>query len=435
MLNADEVEVKLLSSIDSYEDLSKLLRAGITSDTFHIYGEVFDYMRQYAQSYDGNVPMADDLAAHFSGTESEIRLVEGGDLEFYADELVKQHLVRKTRQIITTQFGKNGSSLLEDPFSVVRSVALELQTISRPKTKNVAFLDKDAPIRREWLEDKINAYQRDEPLGIPTGLRVFDAYQQGWQPGESAMFIGPKGIGKSWLMMYEAVTAYAAGFKVLFLSPEMSWEQCALRFDVLLAHKFKQQFSHDVLTSGKDADVEAYSEWLESLTAREDFICVDNADLQGFTLDSCLALIEEYQPDLTVLDGIHLVKSREMQSQWQTIKDCADGLKGSALRHKNVVVWAGQVDREGMRNPTEPVSTGAQAAYSKAAVEAADRLITLGSVDNNPLRRTFKVVNNRSGREFHDKQYLAFNVDVGNIEQVDFLPPGEFGVEEEATDF
>ncbi len=430
-LTPDEAEVRLISSINSSADLALASKRGVSIETFSIYGDVWMFMLEYAKMYNGQIPISDDLENSFRNSDTPIAIIEGGDLEYYVNEILKQHLIRKAQEAIREGFGDKGVRLLKDPFEVVQSVALNLQQLSRQQEKGVAFFDRDAADRLGWLQAKIDAYQRDEPLGIPTGLTVFDSYQQGWQPGETAMIIGPKGVGKSWFMMYEAVVAYAAGFKVLFLSPEMSWEQGALRFDVLLAHRYKQQFSHDVLTSGRDADLVAYAAWLDSLTDREEFICVDNADLMGFTLTNISALIDEYRPDITILDGIHLVKSLETKSDWQIIKDCADGLKAIALAHKSVAIWSGQVDRDGMKNPTEPVSSGAQAAYSKAAVEAADRLITLGTVENNPARRSFKVPNNRSGREWLIRQYLTFNVDVGNIEQVDFLPPMAFGEEEE----
>ncbi|KKK96588.1 hypothetical protein LCGC14_2661250, partial [marine sediment metagenome] len=251
---------------------------------------------------------------------------------------------------------------------------------------------------------------------------------QGWQPGEAIMIMGSKGHGKSFLAMFFACKAYQNGAKVLFLSPEMSWEECALRFDVILARLAQQEFSLTGLTTGRVEETERYRAWLESLCQREAFICIDSADTAtgAFTLASMLALQDEYRPDLLVVDGIHLVGGEDRVSGWERIKRAADGLKAAAQYYKSVVIWCSQVDREAMRAPTEPAASGASAAYGKAAVEAANRLITLAAYAGDSRRRVFKVPNNRGGREYHTKQHLLFDVDIGRIEQLDVDLPQDF---------
>ena len=112
---------------------------------------------------------------------------------------------------------------------------------------------------------------------------------------------------------------------------------------------------------------------------------------------------------------------------WEAIKLCADSLKAAAQHDKSSVIWCGQVDRESMKNPTEPATGGGQAAYSKAAVEAANRLITLGTYPGDPRRRVFRVPHNRSGQEWPLKRHLLFDVDHGRISEILEQPPAAFG--------
>ena len=127
------------------------------------------------------------------------------------------------------------------------------------------------------------------------------------------------------------------------------------------------------------------------------------------------------------MDGIHLIGDASGRlTGWEVIKRAADGFKAAAQHHKNTVIWCSQVDREAMRNPTEPATTGASAAYGKAAVEAANRLITLATYAGDSRRRVFKVPENRSGRTILTKQHLIFDVDWGKIEQVEVLLPADF---------
>ena len=169
-----------------------------------------------------------------------------------------------------------------------------------------------------------------------------------------------------------------------------------------------------------------YREWLTKLTRRDRFIVVDSPGVGGFTTSNILALMDEHRPDMAILDGIHLVSSDTGAPGWERIKQTADALKATALHMGCTVLWTSQVDREGMRNPTEPAQTGASAAYGKAAVEAANRLITLGRYEHDERHRTFRVPNNRSGPEYHTRQHLLFDVNVGAIEQVDPPDPARF---------
>ena len=282
--------------------------------------------------------------------------------------------------------------------------------------------------RLGWLDERAEASKRGRTLGIPTGLRCFDSNMQGWGAGEAIMVMAPKGTGKSWIALFFGVVAYKAGFKVLFLSPEMTYKECALRYDVLLAFQSGISLSHAALSAGTQDRTE-YESWLRELTRRDQFIVEDSPGVEGFTTANILASIDTHRPDLVVLDGIHLVGGEAGQTGWERIKHVADALKATAQHLNCTVIWTSQVDREAMRNPTEPASTGASAAYGKAAVEAANRLITIATYEGNPKRRTFKVPNNRSGREFHTKQHLYFDVDIGEIRQLDMLGPavGETG--------
>jgi hypothetical protein len=427
MLTPAEVEVKVISALRTVQDLQVLRDNEITAGSFLLYGTVLEYIQLYAKEYSG-IPRPLDITTRFKDTDYAIDLEEPGNLVYYSNELRKLELARKVRDHIRRRVGQGGSTLDTDPDEVIRLLVGDLQQSRVTQGRNLAVLDKQAMQRFTQIQARVAAREAGEIIGIPTGFRCFDDFHEGWQPGEAIMLIGPKGAGKSWVMMYWAAMAYRHGCKVLYLSPEMSWEQCGLRFDVLLARLFHQTFSHMGLQSGALVDLDAYRAWLESLTSRSDFICVDSADQLGFTLPSILALTDEYQPDVLVFDGIHLVKSAQGEMGWEIIKEAADGLKADAQRRKSVVLWAGQVDREGMRNSAEPVSSGAQAAYSKAAVEAANRLITLGADNDDPLRRVFKVPNNRNGREWHTKRYLRFDVDVGLIEEEDFTEPLAFGM-------
>ncbi len=435
MLAPADVEIRVLSSITTLHDLRLMQEAGLSAESFVLYSEVYSYVLEYVHTYQ-EIPRPADVVTRFKNTDSELELEGPGNIEYYIAELRKLALARNLRESIRMRIGERGVNLDRNPDETARLIMQDLSGLNHSRSQNVGMLDRDALARLQTLQDRITASSEGRIIGIPTGLKCFDNYQEGWQPGEAALIIGPKGSGKSWMMMYFAVIAYRHGLKILLFSPEMAWEECALRFDVMLARQFYDEFlTHTQLKTGVGADVEAYRKWLEFLTARSDFMCVDNIDDVGFTLTGMLSMIDEFQPDMVVLDGMQLVRDSNGVAGWEVIKAAADGLKAWAQRNKKVTLWAGQVDKEGMRHASEPVSSGAQAAYGKAAVEAANRLITIGADSDDPYRRVFKVPNNRSGREWHEKQTLVFDVDTGHIEQLVVQEPSAFDIADFEKEF
>ncbi len=294
-LTPDVVEGNLLSSISSINDVGVILERGIVPESFLVYGPVFEYMVSYTREYNGNLPVFKDLTDLFADTESPITFLEPGNLEFYLDELVRQDMARKMSAMIKTRIGDKGINIVTDPFKVATGLEEDLRKLGyRENHNNVAYFDRDAIVRLNHLEANVAAAQAGQVIGIPTGLRVFDDNLQGWKPGEAAMIIGPTTIGKSWLLMYFGCLAYANGNRVLYLSPEMSWEECGLRFDVILANQYQHHISHTALSNGGMVDIEKYREWLLQLTVRDDFICIDSFDADGFSLHGILAMAAKY---------------------------------------------------------------------------------------------------------------------------------------------
>lgn len=413
MLPPEVAESRLLSSLTSQADIAKCQRMGLTELAFSVYPEVWTFYRDYAREY-GAVPLPADVVSQLG--DSAPTYTEPGDLEYYAEEVLGNYTVSRVHAAIVDRLGPEGVKLQASPDEAARLLAEDLRRLARGAQQHVMWLDRDSMQRLEWLEEARKAQATGSVIGMPTGLRCFDDAKHGWEPGEAIMVMGPKGAGKSWIVTYFGTVAHFHDYKVLLLSPEMSVRQVALRFDVLLARLVGKQLSHSGLMVGTQ-EVQPYKEWLEGLSTKERFIAVDSAAAGGFTVSNTLGYIDEHKPDIAILDGIHLIGGEGRQSGWERIKEAADALKATAQRLGCTVVWTSQVDRGAMANPTEPAATGSSAAYGKAAVEAANRLITVGRFKGDAKRRTFKVPNNRSGPEFHATQHLAFDVDIGRIEQ------------------
>lgn len=438
MLTSEEIEVALLSSIKDSTDLTWLMREGVVEDMFLVYGAVWDYFLLYSRKYEGQIPKARDVKAKFREEgEETFEFVEPGELAYYAEELRQQYVVRATQASILKRLGEGGLDIQEEPDETVRLLIEDLQNLQPKAVQNVSFLDRDALQRMGWYQERVEARKKGLVMGIPTGFPVFDDALQGWGPGEVTMIMGPKGVGKSWFALFFACVAYKAGYRVLFISPEMHWQQISLRFDVLLGRMVGVELSHTAIKTGRLKEEGEYQSWLERLTQSDRFVCVSaNYRTGAFTLEGILAAQDQYKPDLMIIDGIHLIgDNNERRQGWEIIKRAADGIKSAALYHNKSVIWVCQVDREAIRNNTEPATSAASASYgAKAAAEAADRLITLGNYAGDAQRKVFRVPYNRDGSLVDIKQHVLFDVDYGRIEQIsgtlsdDFNPDGEIDI-------
>ena len=412
-LDRGELELRLLASVHGAGDVRRLQQQGLDSTAFEEYAPVWDYFVELAVQQ-GRLPRRVDLEVLYGVT-----LGEPGDLEAYAAELRRQVLADRLAYLVSECFGRQGLYLQQDPQAVLARLQVGLQQLQPADVQHTVWWDRDSLQRLTRLTEVQDASQQQQVIGIPTGLRCFDEQAQGWGPGEAVMVMAAKGVGKTWLLVKFAVTAYVAGRKVLFLSPEMSWSEIALRLDVFAARATGYQaIRHGDLQTGKQ-EVQAYSKFLEQLQSGDQrLVIVDSPAVTGFTAQNIMATWAEHRPDLVVLDGLHLVRGDAHEASWERLKQVADLLKATAQHYQCAVIWSSQVDRESMRNPTEPAATGASAAYSKAAVEAASRLITLGNSREGHQRKVFKVPHNRSGREYHTALELEWEVDRGLIEQV-----------------
>ncbi len=415
-LSPDTIETNILGGVKTTEDLALLLKEHVTEEYWVVYPEVFTYLVSHVKMYN-EIPAKEVLESKADDLKLPDKVT---GLSSWIDELVRLHVYREGVELLEKHLN-TGRKFEEQPKVQLRSLIMDVHQLLKSNNLNTSRVDKDSLNRADEYLERKRIVEEGGRLGMKTGWKCFDDFQEGWYPGECIMIMAPKGIGKSWCLINFAVHAYVDGNKVLFLSPEMSWEECALRFDVFMMEQLgiDIQGGHRELKEGNPhIDIEAYKAYLVSIQDREDFVVVDSDEVGGFTLASITSLIEEHQPDIVILDGIHLIRE-DKKEQWQAIKTCADGLKALANLKKIVIIWSGQVDRQAMRDPYEPADTGGSAGYGKASVEAASRVITLATDRHDNLYRWFKVINSRDGREYTNKQRLLFDVNRGRIEQLE----------------
>jgi len=200
---------------------------------------------------------------------------------------------------------------------------------------------------------------------------------------------------------------------VLFLSPESTNFEIEARMDAILGRFMGYEISNRAIMKGF-IDDELYSKYLKEvmLSGRKDWKTRDSGDRGVFTLSDIEAQAREFRPDILAIDGFHLIKG--LGSSWENMKAAAESIKGLAQHLGMVVIAGSQAQREAAMAIDDTQELG-QVAYGMGLVETANRVITLVEKKGDQQQRVFKVPKMRGGEKILNRRYLKFNVDVGEI--------------------
>ena len=419
-ISQETLEARLISSIRDLSSLNKCVEAGVTADTF-ITGpnnKVWGYLLDHTRRQGGNLPTDDDLLAVHGFVTGD-----PGDLDTYLNEALARHVGRKARIVLS----KYLTTLDADPGGTVRALSRELSDLKLGVHRRVVRADKDALSRLTSFDLAVAAAERNEILGIPTGLKWFNDNRYGYLPGEMVGIIGTTEIGKSWFMLYMAAVAYNSGKKVLVFSPEMTGDELSIRWDVLLAQLKGVTFSHDDITQGR-ADRKRYESWLMSLQGRDDFTIIDSAEVgRPLNFDDIWRYTMDYQPDMVCIDGLDLIAlaGGKGKKDYEVLKEGGAMLKSLAQQARVPILFVHQGNRGTADNPFTPPGK-ADVAYGYSVSTICDTMFGIARDKRSPDIRVYMVQKLRGHAKPTNRKYMHWDVDHGNIYEEDALDPGDF---------
>lgn len=177
-------------------------------------------------------------------TLSQCQELKGRDMLRYLSELTSVigsgvNVLDHARQLADTEIRRRlclfgyelAARAVSDPDGVVDWAASNITAIadrvSRPD--DIAPLSDVVRATLDDLEQRQQARQAGECIGIPTGLQRLDALTGGWRGGQLVVLAGRPGMGKSATMLHFAHAAAASGIPVCVYSLEMPAGQLAGR--------------------------------------------------------------------------------------------------------------------------------------------------------------------------------------------------------------
>jgi predicted ATP-dependent serine protease len=221
--------------------------------------------------------------------------------------------------------------------------------------------------------------------------------------------VGRLGVGKSTLAQYLACQTYKTGKRVLFLSPEMSVDEVHLRWDTFMGKMNGYTFLNDKLQTG-EVNMKEYKKWLEEVKVRKDWLTLDSANGKKFNVSNIKGFINEFSPDLVVVDGVALLEGIGEQS-WLKVMDVSYGLKSLAQNHKIVIMATMQANREVKDDMPRPD----QVSFGDAFMQACDCGIFIQQNINKPDIRFITIPKRRNGKAINTAIQIDFDINSGMI--------------------
>jgi replicative DNA helicase len=220
-------------------------------------------------------------------------------VEYYITELKKRavynsfkNFTRDITPVVTQNFDLDRAYELINIFS--NQVSL-INTADR--YRSVTELGRD-------IETEIEGRKNGTPeIFIPFGWPTLDSITGGASGGDLIYNVARPGTGKTTTLVFNARTAWKAGFKPLLVTNEMTDLQIARRL-----YGLEGQFNPDSIRRGiPDSEVERrLGSAITSFEGGIPFYIVSGNTRQ--TVDTITALVDELNPDVVYIDAAYLLK-------------------------------------------------------------------------------------------------------------------------------
>lgn len=393
-------EIQLINKVLSDKDYGIVEDNAITTEHLPQMKNEFEYISEFYKDYK-EVPDKLSFAEKFP------------DFEFVSvtqptraiiDDLREQALFRRAVKVIN-----DSSKLFEQDANVGVEFLLAHLDDLQP-TYNIPYTDIMHDTKRllAWRERQKNP----EASYIPLPFEEMKDMLYGYQRGEELfLWLGRSGLGKSFSLCKSAETASAAGYRVAFISPEMSTDSIAQRIDSSRTH-----FSN--ISMQKGLLIPGYEEYFEEiLQSNEHIFVADSNDFDGdISVLQCRNFVKHTKADILFIDGLVYVRPDDYDHR-MSMTDCLGKVGQQLLRMSNefkipvVAVVQAQRRKGNISMDEEDISTSENIFGSYQLTQAATRIV---SINRKGSALKYVIVKNRHGRDHMDSKDAGFlfNVDL-----------------------
>lgn len=394
-------EMRLINSIVDTGDITSAINEGVEG-VFSEYRDIWNFMLSHYDKH-SKTPSKDTLKSHFSDFEF---IVTSEPLSYYIDQGRKESLAIQARRIIA-----QAHSLLGE-LGPKESLAYLMENTS--KLYKYSSNLKDTDLVGQW-KDRVDdlksraANPNKDFIGIPSGVSVIDKVFGGWQAGDFIVLLGWTGVGKSFIARLFAVNAWRAGYRPMIISLEMNKSQEGQRLDTLL-NNGEGYFTNTDLIKANENIVGTYEKWAEkTFTGKHPIYLVTSEGLETADQNMVQAKIDQYQPDLVILDYHGLFDDASgAKSETEKAKNLSKAFKRMAVKNNIAIIDVAAVTMSEGHSERPPELE--EVAWSKQLAYDADLVLAIHREYNSDL---FQVISRKVRRATHFGFYLRWNLETG----------------------
>lgn len=192
--------------------------------------------------------------------------------------------------------------------------------------------------------DAMSLYERFErkESGITTPWADLNRVSSGFWGQDIIVFAARNGLGKTWLMLIQAIHAVnALNKRVIFVSPEMPRERLALRTGAII-----ERLDYDKVLTGKlspDEKMRLRRAMMMS-NANKNWGIVSSKKFD-FKTSSLANLVKKHKADVVYVDGMYLLQS-EGANRFDQAAKTTDDLKKQAIQFEIPYILSTQFNKE-----------------------------------------------------------------------------------------
>lgn len=332
------VTLQILNKVIQSSKLDLIQNNDLTVDYFPEYEAEFNYIVNHYKDY-GNVPDKETFSSVFPNFEF-IEVTESD--RYLLDTVFEEYTYSRMVGIIQVCADK----LKTDSNDAVEYLKAQMIDISIRTGRTYVDIIGQANLRLKEFLDKKNSSQ---PWCISTGFPELDNIVQGWTRGEEFVVIFARtGQGKSWVLVKTAAHAWKLGYRVGYISPEMSANKIGYRFDTLNNH-----FSNTSLLTGNAENYEEYIKELMNSKDRPLYVATPVDFNKRITVSKLRTFCIDNNLDMLCVDGIkYLTDERAQRNDNLTTRltNVSEDLMYLSMELQIPILVVVQSNRQGVRD-------------------------------------------------------------------------------------
>lgn len=331
------ISLQILNKILTIQDSSILNRYGLTDEYFPGYENEYNFITGHLDSY-GKVP---DKAT-FLDRFPEFELIEVNESdEYLVNKIREENLYYKSVEVVQ----EVADRLKHDADDAVNYLLQQVDTLKPSQVITGVDIIANARQRLDIYKKKKN---EEKPAYIHTGFKQLDDLLGGWARGEEfVVFFARTGMGKSWMLVTTTAYANTCGYRVGYISPEMSADKIGYRFDTVC-----RQFSNRDLVRGNNID--GYEEYIDKLSqGTTPFFVATPKDFQkNVTVSKLRSFCINNKIDILAIDGISYLRDERRQkgdNKTTTLTNISEDLMALSCELQIPILTVVQSNREGVK--------------------------------------------------------------------------------------